>query len=897
MSKDSNSGGEEDGAAASHLARLALLPEENPNPVMIAEPSAKLVYANPAARQVPGLTTKNFRKIKCPALQVALSTFAEGTGPAEANVTVGDHIFQFEMHRSAGGDEINLYGRNISERVETEKSLRENKARFEAMAQNSPAIICLKDMDGRYIFANRKFQDLHALTPDQIIGRTVHDLFDKEIADAFQAHDRAVAEGGVAVEREQIVTAVDGNHIFMETKFPIHLPPDGSVAIGLIGTDITDRKHASDELRQAKEAAEASDALLMDALDNMSEGIVIYDADNRLVLCNRRFREFYHYSDDEAAPGTLFEDLIAFDLEKGIIADETGDSHIDRRVAQRDSEGGSLQIQLSDGRWLQIRDRRTSTGGTVSIQTDITKRKEAEDALRESEATLQTVIDSSPAIINVKDADGRFLLCNPAQAAFYGLTPDELRGKLVSDVAEADYAELTIARDRQVLDTGAAMLNFEDTSLDKDGNPSTWYTTKVPLLNVAGAVRGILTIAHDITQRKDEEIALVAAKEVAEAEVSRQREAVAQAEKMSALGSLLANVSHELNNPLSVVIGQADILAELVTDEAILKRVERIKTAADKSAGIVRTFLATVRQQPPERSPFAATDPAHEALKSTEYGLRTSGIEVTQDFADGLPPLYGDPGQIGQVLANLFINAQQALAERPQPRKLWLAVRPSPAGDEAVYTVSDNGPGIPDDIRTRIFEPFFTTKSEGSGTGIGLSIAHNIVSAHGGRLSLAPATPREGATFELRLPAYEGELEEAGKPRPQAAAPGNGQGRLRVLVVDDEVDVGETVADHLTTLGYSCEVADNGQSALEALENEDFDFILSDIRMPVLDGPGLYAEATRRWPDMTEKFGFITGDTLSPAASKFLQESGSPTIDKPFTRADLQNLVKRVLKA
>lgn len=896
MSEEKSSGGNESGAESARLARLAQLPDENPNPVLISDPSGTLVYANAAAQKIDGLLSKSFKKIKTPALQVAVSRFAEGAGPAEANVTVDEAIYRFEMHLAAGGSEVNIYGRDISARVETEKSLRENRARFEAMAQNSPATICLKDMDGRYIFVNRTFQELHDLTPEQIVGYTAHDLFDKDIADAFKAHDEAVAASGHAVERQQVVSGVSGKRIFMEIKFPIQLPPDGSVAIGLIGTDITDREHANDELRLAKDAAEASDALLMDALDNMSEGIVIYDKDNKLVLSNRRFREFYRYTDEEAAPGTLFEDLIGYDLAKGIIADDTGKSHIERRVGQREVDGGSLQIQLSDGRWLQIRDRRTSTGGTVSIQTDITKRKEAENAVRESESTLQTVIDSTPAIINVKDADGRFLLCNPAQADFYGLKPHELRGKLVSDVAEAGYAELTMERDRKVLDTGAAMLNFEDTSLDKNGNPSTWYTTKVPLLNVAGAVRGILTIAHDITQRKDEEIALVAAKEVAEAEVNRQREAVAQAEKMSALGSLLANVSHELNNPLSVVIGQADILSELVNDEAVLKRVERIKSAADRSAGIVRTFLATVRQQPPERSPFGATEPAEDALASTEYGLRTSGIEVTRDIADGLPTLYGDPGQIGQVLSNLMINAQQALAERPQPRKLHISLRPSPSGDEAVYLVSDNGPGIPDPIRNRIFEPFFTTKSEGSGTGIGLSIAHNIVTAHGGRLTLAPAHDGQGATFEMRLPAYEGELPEQQTPAAQQAQAGNGNGRQRVLVVDDEIDVGETVADHLTTLGYSCQVADNGQAALEVLEGETFDFVLSDIRMPVLDGPGLYEEAARRWPGIEQKFGFITGDTLSPAASRFLQESGAPTIDKPFTRADLQSLVKRVVK-
>ena len=483
-----------------------------------------------------------------------------------------------------------------------------------------------------------------------------------------------IAKKGVPEAREQTIAAFDGNRSFMEVKFPITLPPDGSVAIGLIGTDITERKRESDELRAANEAAAAADALLMDALDAMSDGMVIYDADHRLVLSNRRFREFYQYTNEEAAPGTRFEDLIGYDLEKGLIADDEGESHTARRIGQRESGGGSLEIQLTDGRWLQIRDRRTSTGGTVSVQTDITQRKLAEAAARESEATLQIVIDSTPAIINVKDREGRFLLCNPAQADFYGLTADVLKGKLLTEVADADYARQTMERDQQVLDTGASLLGFEDTSLDQDGNPSTWYTTKVPLKDVDGHVRGILTIAHDITRRKDEEIALLAAKEVAEAEVTRQREAIAQAEKMSALGSLLANVSHELNNPLSVVIGQADILQELVQDDAVLKRVGRIKSAADRSAAIVRTFLATVRQQPPERSSFSAMAPAEEALKTVEYGLSTSGVELSTEIADWLPPVFGDPGQISQVLTNLLINAQQALAERPAPRRVELTV-------------------------------------------------------------------------------------------------------------------------------------------------------------------------------------------------------------------------------
>lgn len=896
MSDGADSGKSKDGGLTPHDL-LALLPEENPNPVMVAAADGSLLYVNPAAATVPGLLENDASAITSNPLREAVKRAAASRQSNEVNITVVERIFAFEIQPSAHAGHVSIYGRDITARVDTERSLRESRARFEAIALNSPAIMCLKDMDGRYIFANKKFEEVHGLSQDQILGATVYDLFDSEIADPLHEHDMLIARSGAPEAREQVIQAHDGSRTFMEVKFPITLPPDGSVAIGLIGTDITDRKRQIDELNEAREAADAADALLMDALDNMSDGIVVYDQENRLVLANKRFKEFYQYTEEEAAPGTLFEDLIKYDLEKGLIADQIGDNHFGRRVGQREMEGGSLEIQLTDGRWLQIRDRRTSTGGTVSIQTDITRQKEAQEAARQSEATLKAVIDTTPAIINVKDREGRFLLCNPAQASFYGLTPEELRGKLLSEVADTDYVEQTMERDNEILETGAPMLGFEDTSFDKHGSLSTWYTTKVPLQGPDGNVSGILTISHDITRRKDEEIALIAAKEVAEAEVTRQREAIAQAEKMSALGSLLANVAHELNNPLSVVIGQAEILQEIVQDEKILKRVERMKSAADRSAGIVKTFLATVRQQPPERSSFPALQPLNEALSTAAFALKTTGVELTQTIHDGLPDLFGDPVQISQVLANLITNAQQALAECPQPRTMEISVQSVPMTGEVVYAVSDNGPGIPTDLRGRIFEPFFTTKPEGSGTGIGLSIAHNIVAAHGGALVLAPTGENgsSGASFEMRLPVFEGEAESTAQPEPEKVQEQRAVDAARVLVVDDESDVGETVADHLTTMGYECTVAENGQEALDRLAESEFAFILSDIRMPVLDGPGLYHAAAERWPGIEAKFGFITGDTLSPAASKFLAETNAPTIDKPFTRADLKGLIERVL--
>ena len=218
---------------------------------------------------------------------------------------------------------------------------------------------------------------------------------------------------------------------------------------------------------------------------------------------------------------------------------------------------------------------------------------------------------------------------------------------------------------------------------------------------------------------------------------------------MSALGSLLAGVAHELNNPLSVVVGHASLLEDFAPDGAIRERALKIRTAADRCARIVRTFLAMARSKPRQRTAVQLNDTIGEALEIVAYGLRTADVEVVRVLAPDLPPVWADGDQLHQVFANLFVNAQQALQSVPPPRRLTVT---SGFDADAVWVeVADNGPGVPADIAHRIFEPFFTTKPQGIGTGVGLSVCHGIVAAHDGEIRLE-ARPQQGATFVVRLP-------------------------------------------------------------------------------------------------------------------------------------------------
>jgi two-component system NtrC family sensor kinase len=378
----------------------------------------------------------------------------------------------------------------------------------------------------------------------------------------------------------------------------------------------------------------------------------------------------------------------------------------------------------------------------------------------------------------------------------------------------------------------------------------------------------------------------------AEAEIQRQREALEQSEKMAAFGSLLAGVAHELNNPLSIVIGNALLLAEETEGSGLAERAKRVQTAAERCGRIVRTFLAMARQRQAEKRPTTVQVLVDAALELLAYPMRTSGVIVEQSIAPNLPALLCDPDQMVQVLTNLLTNARQALEEHPQPRSVRL--RASADGGWIRIEVSDNGPGIADAIRSRVFDPFFTTKPTGAGTGVGLAVSRGIVEAHGGSLGLTTSVG-EGAHFIIRLPVTSDSAarEEtadgrATQPRPTQFAP-------MVLVVDDEPDIGRMLEEMLRNLGYRSDVKVSGEAAQAALREGDYDAVLCDLRLPGLDGPALYDWMTMHRPTLCARTAFITADTLSASSHRFLSHAGRRVLEKPFLPADLRQLLAQLL--
>ena len=508
------------------------------------------------------------------------------------------------------------------------------------------------------------------------------------------------------------------------------------------------------------------------------------------------------------------------------------------------------------------------------------------------EALLSTPLKERSAIIDgaldgivMIDDRGQVLEFNRAAETMFGYSRDEAIGSQIVDLFIPDIHrdQHEAGFNRYVKGGVAPKMIGRRVETEAQRKSGEMFPVELTIVETAGTERPIFAgYLRDLTERR-----------AMEAKMIRQREIISQTEKLGAMGTLLANVAHELNNPLSVVIGQAELLREQPMDVELERQSERILSAANRCAGIVHTLLAAVRQKAPVRNAFAAALPLTSSIDLVAHAYESAGIDLRVEIADDLPELFGDDGQIGQVMANLLTNAHQAVSGEPPPRVVTAGARHEADTNSVLYWVADNGPGIAEDMRSRIFEPFFTTKEEGAGTGVGLAIAHNIASAHGGTLDTGRDAHLGGALFELRLPVDPAAAHAA---HPAGAVPcGPGKRAARVLVVDDDADVAETIVELLDMQGLEAEVASGGEAALAMMQDGDYHFILSDLRMPEIDGPALFGIATERWPGIETRFGFITGDSLNSAAAKFLADAGVPVIEKPVTRENLLSIVSRIM--
>ena len=516
---------------------------------------------------------------------------------------------------------------------------------------------------------------------------------------------------------------------------------------------------------------------------------------------------------------------------------------------------------------------------TFSVQRTLQRRE------RSHEIFKSAMVDHAPIGIVTTGGDGRIVDFNPAAEAMFGVSRAQALGCALADVILPPSRR---AEPRRVDGAAGAMVGHHASGRD--------FPMQLMMFRVQ--IDGEPFDTAFITD--------LSSQSEAATQIDRQREALRQSEKLSAMGTLLAGVAHELNNPLAIVMGRASLLEEKAEGSGLEDDARRIREAAERCGRIVRTFLNMARQKPPARNPVLLNDIVRAAADMLGYTLRSHGVQLDLVLAEGMPEVQADADQLGQVVLNLVVNAQQAMANVEGTRSLTLttgveAVRPTPSSREprVWLRVSDTGPGVPAAVRDRLFEPFFTTKEAGFGTGLGLSVSRSIVREHGGELILESVPLRAdtglgatGASFRLSLP-ISGEAATPSAPLPLDTV--SGELHSRVLVVDDEMEIADLMRAVLEGAGFDVATAESGAVALELLAEARFDAIVSDVRMPDLDGAALWRAVRARHPQLARRMLFVTGDTLSPQARQVLEESGCASLDKPFVNADLLAAVRAAL--
>jgi PAS domain S-box-containing protein len=545
----------------------------------------------------------------------------------------------------------------------------------------------------------------------------------------------------------------------------------------------------------------------------------------------------------------------------------------------------NIEYRVSDPkdgrRWLHSKAfaTRAPEGAIVRLVGsigDITARKQSDVALRASEARFRSITEANPVpIMIVGLQSGTVLYASPGTEQLLGIPLDQLLHESFDRILRDEAARKELVK---AMGEGRG-INLKETILHRgDGNPLYIALSARPI-NYQEESAMALGL-YDLTERKH-----------AEAQIASQQEALQQSEKMAALGGLLAGVAHELNNPLSVALGQATLLMEGAPDTKISARAEKILKATDRCSRIVKSFLALARRKEPERKPVEINAIIQAALELLGFQLRTENIDIALELEPGLPEINGDADQLTQVITNLILNAAQAMQDWKGARRLTIRTWHSESA-RVFIRVADTGPGVPAEIRSRIFEPFFTTKGHKGGTGVGLSLCLNIVASHGGHLRLDD-TSGGGATLTVELP-----MAQQTQPTDAVAAGTNVSlpPGLKVLLVDDEVELAQTLADLMESEVKTIDIAANGAIALEKLRKSSYDIIVSDLRMPVLDGPGLHEALTREMPAYTHKIIYVTGDTLSGHVQAFLNENPVPVVEKPYRLSEVRNAIVALLK-
>ena len=582
--------------------------------------------------------------------------------------------------------------------------------------------------------------------------------------------------------------------------------------------------------------------------DAMSDGIFIFDRAGALKRVNRAGAAL-----EAAHPRLLLGKKCCHILRTG----EESSCVVEKAM----ESGRSVTIEITPSQLNRpllvsvepILNEHNKAVAVVCTARDLSELRKVQAVAREHQSLLTNILESARESIYAVDPDGYFQWSNTATLKGLGFQRSDLIGRhLLEMVYEGDRS---LVQQKLEAALNGQPQTYEMRYVSHNGGLRYARVDNSPLV-VDGETTGVLGIARDITEQKEE------------------RERAARADKLRALGQLASGVAHDFNNSLAAILGRAQLMRRQVNDDALVRNLNIIQTAAEDAAATVRRIQTFARKSPvKEFELLEVRGLLNDAVEITrtrwENEARLRGLEYDVRLeADEESTTYGSASELREVFVNLIVNAVDAM-----PKGGKLSIRCRRVGDEIELQFTDTGIGMPEDVQQKVFEPFFSTKGA-HGTGLGLSVSYSIIERHEGSISVSSELGA-GTTFSIRLPAVMPESLIHREPPLKEELAG-----LNILVVDDEAPVRETLADMLAAANHKVELADSGQDAVQQLRSKTFDFVFTDLSMPEMDGWETARAIRKDWPDV--KIVLVTGYGPTAVPPEGEQDLVDAIIGKPF---------------
>jgi PAS domain S-box-containing protein len=611
----------------------------------------------------------------------------------------------------------------------SDNALRESREMFMQFIDNAPGITHIKDSGGHYAFVNGNFLKAFNVSLADVIGKTVFDIHPPEVARRLAENDKKVLADKVLVEFEEVVLLEGENHVFISHKFPIVREGKPSL-VGSISVDITKRKNMETLIRSNEEKYRI-------LFENSPVGILTLDTEGNILDINSKAVDILGSPSVEA---TKAINLLTFKL----LVDAGISSFLKECFSLKQGMSKEFEYTTKWGKHIYVifslvpnkYVSETIVNWQLIIQ-DISARRIFEKELEKNLTFIQALIDTIPNPVFYKDTELRYIGCNKAFTEYYGLEKADIIGKSVYDIAPSDLAEVYSKADKELLEKGAIQIYESSIQNVKSGVRYNVIFHKAVFYNLDGAVGGLIGSVLDITGRKK-----------AEVEKDKMQAQLLQAGKLAALGKMAAGIAHELNNPMTVIMGNTQFLVSREDVPEGLKQVfKEIEQASQRCKNIVADLLEFSRLKETDFISISIHNLLDDVLRLVSYQSEFKLVKIIKNYECATPEIYCNISKIQQVFINLITNAAQAM---PKGGELRISTTCDTHSQSIAVSVTDTGMGIAHEDIAKLFDPFYTTKPKG--TGLGLPISMNIVQLHGGFITVDSPGPGKGSTFTVVLP-------------------------------------------------------------------------------------------------------------------------------------------------